>query len=289
MNTKGRCGMLPAWQWQQLVHNALVEDVGTGDLTSEAVIPLHSQGKMLLRARNPLVMCGTASLSLAFSEINPEVSVFVHAKDGEFVPITGIIAEIQGPVRALLAGERVVLNILQWLSGIATTTHEMVQLVQGLDTRILDTRKTTPTLRAFEKYAVRTGGGHNHRRGLYDAVLIKDNHIASGVSISEAVARARGFGGHTVFIEVEVDTLEQLDEALGAHPDGILLDNMTIAELKEAVRRVDHRCFLEASGGVNAQTIRAIAETGVDAASMGYLTQSAPAVDIGADWGETDE
>lgn len=278
--------MLNRIELLDLVHRALREDIGTGDITTEATIPPGATARGVILARATGVVAGLEVVRLVFSELDRGLTVISKKQDGEAVSPGDIIAEISGPARPQLMGERVALNFLQRLSGIATATHKLVELVRGYPIKVVDTRKTTPGLRALEKYAVRTGGGHNHRFGLYDAVLIKDNHIAVAGGIGPAVTAARRRAPHTVTIEVEVENLEQLEEALTAGADLIMLDNMDPATMREAVRRARLRTTtgrpvrLEASGGVRAENIVAIAETGVDLISVGYLTHSAPSLDF---------
>ena len=219
----------------------------------------------------------------AFTIFDPDVAVAIHVGDGEAVAAGAVLATVTGRTRSLLTAERTCLNLLGHLSGVATVTAEMTRLIEGTRAHIVDTRKTLPGLRALQKYAVRMGGGANHRFGLHDAVLIKDNHIAAVGSLSGAVKAAKSAVGHMVKIEVEVDTLEQLGEALAVGVDAVLLDNMTLDQLAEAVRVIDGRCLSEASGGVTPETVRSVAESGVDLISVGWLTHSAPQLDIGFD------
>ncbi|MCZ4280928.1 carboxylating nicotinate-nucleotide diphosphorylase [Kiloniella laminariae] len=267
------------------VQNALLEDLGsTGDLTSNSTILPDTCLKASVISRQEGCIAGTDFLIATMAEMSSAVNVTVLAEDGTRVQPQSVVATIEGPARAILAGERVGLNYLGHLSGIASATRTIVDLVAGLPVRITCTRKTTPGLRAFEKYAVRAGGGHNHRFGLYDGVMLKDNHIAAVVGdIGTAINRARASIGHMVKIELEVDTLEQLEIALPHKPDIILLDNMNLAQLRQAVKMVNGRAIVEASGGITAQTARAIAETGVDVLSLGWLTHSAPCLDLGLD------
>ncbi|MCY0881709.1 MAG: carboxylating nicotinate-nucleotide diphosphorylase [Firmicutes bacterium] len=278
--------MLSPWIWQDFIATALKEDVGFGDITTQALIPPTDYGRLQIIAREPMTVAGLDSLMHTYHLIDSRVSVCLHARDGQTIPPHTALASLTGPTQALLTGERVCLNILQRLSGIATATAHIVALLQDLPVTVLDTRKTTVGWRVFEKYAVSAGGARNHRMRLDDAVLIKDNHIAAVGSVSGAIARARQAVGPTVFVEVEVDTPEQMKEAVQARPDGILLDNMSVNQLREAVQWIDHRVWTEASGGITPDTVREIAETGVDAVSLGWLTHSVPAVDIGADWRE---
>lgn len=275
---------LPDLLLEPLVRAALAEDLGrAGDLTTDATVPADLLGSVALIARQPGVIAGAAAARLAWHLLDPRVDVVIEAPDGTPVRPGRRIGTATGPVRALLTGERVALNFLGHLSGIATATATLVASVAGTNARICDTRKTTPGLRALEKAAVVAGGGMNHRFGLDDAVLIKDNHIAFAGSVTEAVRRARAHAGHLVKIEVEVDTLEQLDELLTCDADAVLLDNMGPDTLAEAVRRVGGRLITEASGRITAETARAVAQSGVDLISVGWLTHSAPVLDIGLD------
>jgi len=267
-----------------LLRRALAEDLGrAGDLTSDATIPAghRSVGHVVARAHGRIA--GLAEATRAFALLDPTVEVRLLVTDGADVAAGERLAEIAGPTRSLLAAERTCLNLLGHLSGVATATADMMRRIAGTRARIVDTRKTLPGLRALQKYAVRCGGGANHRFGLDDAVLIKDNHVAAVGSIAGAVKTARDAVGHMVKIECEVDTLDQLDEALSAGVDAVLLDNMTPDQLRAAVTRVAGRCVTEASGGVTPDTVRPIAETGVDLISMGWLTHSAPQLDIAFD------
>ncbi|GEQ98030.1 nicotinate-nucleotide diphosphorylase (carboxylating) [Iodidimonas gelatinilytica] len=262
---------------------ALAEDVGTGDITSETVIPETAQLCATMVAREPMVLSGLPVACAIFRTCDPHVVLTAHAHEGDRLTKGAPILRIEGNGRGLLTAERTALNIVQHLSGIATLTGQYVAAIKGTDAVILDTRKTTPLLRSMEKYAVACGGGVNHRMGLYDAVMIKDNHIAVAGSITKAVAAAKQ-AGHSQ-IQVECDTLKQVKEALDAGATSLLLDNMPPPKLREALAIIDGRAITEASGGVRLDTVRAIAETGVDRISIGRLTQSAPAVDIGLDFG----
>jgi nicotinate-nucleotide pyrophosphorylase (carboxylating) len=234
-------------------------------------------------ARQPGVLEGLACARLAIAELDAFAELNLLAADGQSVTAGQRLLAVEADARALLAAERTALNLLGRLSGVATLTLAYVEAVAGTGARIADTRKTTPGLRALEKYAVRCGGGVNHRFGLDDAILIKDNHVAACGSVSEAVRRAKAYAGHLMKIEVEVDSLAQLDEALGEAPDVVMLDNFALADLAEAVGRAEGRVILEASGGVSLESVRAIAETGVDVISVGALTHSASVLDIGLD------
>ncbi len=275
---------MQAYLWNKLADDGLREDLGLGDITTELTIPGELYGRMLLRARQNLVVSGLPIVRAVYQILSPRVTVHFYKEDGQRCLAGEGIGSVQGPVDVLLSGERVVLNVLTWLSGIATLTREAVDLVSGLDVKILDTRKTHPGLRVYEKYAVRTGGGHNHRFGLGDAVLVKDNHIAARGSIRQTIKNIRQHAPYGMFIEVEVDRFEEIDEVLQAGVDGVLLDNMSCDELRRAVAYIDHRVVVEASGGITLKNLRQMAETGIDAISLGVLTHSAPHVDIGADW-----
>jgi nicotinate-nucleotide pyrophosphorylase (carboxylating) len=270
---------------EPIVRAALLEDVGHGsDLTTDAIVGADARGSARIVARARGVVAGLDAASLAFTLLNPDVEVTAHAADGDLVDAGTAVAQVRGQSRALLTGERTALNLLVRLCGIATMTYRFVSLTRGTKARIADTRKTTPGLRVLEKYAVRCGGGVNHRFGLDDAVLVKDNHLAAAGSVTAAVAAVRASVGHTVKVEVEVDTIAQLREALDAGVDAVLLDNMTLEQLAEAVHMVNGRAIVEASGGVTEQTVAAIAATGVDLISSGALTHSAPALDVALDW-----
>ncbi len=275
---------LPRILCEPLVRAALLEDLGrAGDITTDAIVPADAVATMALAARQDGVVAGLDVAACAFTTIDPRVEMDIGHADGSAVAAGGVIATVWGPARALLTAERTALNLLCHLSGIATATAAVVQAVRGHKARIVCTRKTTPGLRALEKYAVRAGGGSNHRFGLDDAVLIKDNHIAIAGDIRTAIARAREGTGHMVRIEVEVDSLAQLEIALAAGVDAVLLDNMSVEQLAEAVSMVGGRALTEASGRVTPQTAPAIAATGVDLISIGWLTHSAPILDIGLD------
>jgi nicotinate-nucleotide pyrophosphorylase (carboxylating) len=276
---------------RRLVELALEEDVGPGDLTSQAVIPKGLDGQAVFVARAAGVVAGLPAAAMVFEALDRRVVVGPLVEDGSAVARGARLATVRGPMRAILAGERTALNFLQHLSGIASHTRHYVDAVAGLACQVLDTRKTLPGWRLLEKYAVRCGGGHNHRLGLYDGVLIKDNHLAAigrGIKeIRKAVEAARAVVGPNMPVEVEVDDLDELDEALRCGPDIVLLDNMPPDQLREAVQRRDSlspRTRLEASGGVTLTTVRAIAETGVDRISIGALTHSSPALDIALDY-----
>jgi len=275
----------PRVLFEPLVRAALLEDVTHGgDLTTGAILHERTPARARLVARAGGVVAGLDAALLAFSLLDPRTECTTIVPDGEAASAGGAIAEVHGDARALLTGERTALNLLCRLSGVATLTRRFVERVARTKARIADTRKTTPGLRALEKYAVRCGGGVNHRYGLDDAVLIKDNHLAIAGSIAAAVQAVRRSVGHTVKIQVEVDTLDQLSEALVAEVDAVLLDNMTTEQLSNAVTAIGGRAIAEASGGVNLDTVAEIARTGVDLVSVGALTHSAPALDIGLDF-----
>jgi nicotinate-nucleotide pyrophosphorylase (carboxylating) len=277
---------------RRLATLALDEDLGAvGDLTSEILIPPERIGVAVLVARQAGVLAGLQAAELTFALVDPTLLFEAVCHDGSLLKAGDRLAVVSGRARSLLRGERTALNFVQHLSGVATFTRRFVDTLVGLSCWILDTRKTTPGWRLLEKYAVRQGGGHNHRLGLFDEILIKDNHLAALASlpepVSEAVNLARKKHGTSVPLEIEVDMLEQLDIALKAKPDSILLDNMSLENMREAVRsrnKVAPGVLLEASGGVTLETVRSIAETGVDRISVGALTHSAPAFDIGLDY-----
>ena len=276
---------LPRLIIEPLVRNALLEDLGlAGDITSAAVIPADHRSVVVMAAREPGVIAGLDAAELAFQLVEPAIVMKRHVQDGATVAPGDIIATIEGPSRSLLTAERTALNFLGHLSGIASVTAKIVAAIAGTKASVACTRKTTPGLRALEKYAVRAGGGMNHRFALYDAVLIKDNHVAVAGSVREAIRRARQGVGHLVKIEVEVDTLIQLHEAMEEGVDAVLLDNMIPEQLREAVEIVAGRAITEASGRINPQTAAAIAATGVDLISIGWITHSAPVLDIGLDF-----
>jgi len=267
------------------VRAALLEDLGrAGDITSDAVIPADATARVALVAREPGVIAGLDFSRIAWALIDPAITMRIHLADGMKVAPGDVIADITGPARGILTAERVALNFLGHLSGVATATAGIADSIKHTKARISCTRKTTPGLRFAEKYAVRAGGGANHRFGLDDAILIKDNHIAIAGGVAAAITRARAQIGHLVKIEVEVDNLDQLAAALPHRPDAVLLDNMNLATLREAVAMVAGTAMCEASGRINAETAPAIAETGVDLISAGWLTHSARVLDIGLDF-----
>ncbi|VTZ51564.1 putative nicotinate-nucleotide pyrophosphorylase (carboxylating) [Methylocella tundrae] len=276
---------LPKIAIEPLVRAALLEDLGrAGDITSDAIVPAGLNARTVLVARQPGVVAGLDLARLAFELIDARIFVRVERQDGAAVGAGDRIAVVTGPARGILTAERTALNYLCHLSGVATATAAVVAAVRGYGAKIVCTRKTTPGLRALEKYAVRAGGGGNHRFGLDDAVLIKDNHVAIAGGVREALRRARAGAGHLVKIELEVDTLEQLVEALDEGVDAVLLDNMSPETLTKAVALVDGRALTEASGRITPSTAPAVAASGVDLISIGWLTHSAPILDIGLDF-----
>lgn len=276
---------LPALMIEPVVRAALLEDIGrAGDLTTDAIVPATMRARTALVARQPGIVAGLDAAATAFRLVDPSIEVAVERPDGTRLVSGDCIATIAGPARGMLTAERVALNFLGHLSGVASAAATLVEAVRGYKARICCTRKTMPGLRALQKYAVRVGGGANHRFGLDDAVLIKDNHVAVAGGIRPAILAARCGVGHLVKIEVEVDTLAQLEEALATGVDAVLLDNMTPDELAAAVRLIDGRAIAEASGRITPQTAPAIAASGVDLISVGWLTHSASVLDIGLDW-----
>jgi nicotinate-nucleotide pyrophosphorylase (carboxylating) len=278
-------GELPRALVARAVEAALEEDLGAaGDITTDATIPVNAKGEAAIVAREAGVIAGLDLAAQAFLFLDPEVKFSPLVSDGELVKQGAKIAKIVGKTRAILTAERTALNFLGHLSGVATLTSRFVEAVAGTGARIACTRKTTPGLRALEKYAIRMGGGVNHRFGLYDGVLIKDNHIAAAGGIGNALRALGSRAGHMVRIEVEVDNLDQLKEALRFPIDAVLLDNMDVPTLKRAVAMVGGRVTTEASGGVRLETVRKIAETGIDLISAGALTHSARRLDLSLEW-----
>jgi nicotinate-nucleotide pyrophosphorylase (carboxylating) len=263
---------------ERIVHAALAEDIGAGDVTTDATVAAAAIGTAEILVKEPGVVCGLRVAATTFRALDPDLRFEALASDGDIVEPPAVVARVIGSKRAILTGERVALNFVGRLSGIATLTRSYVDAIDGTGVAVLDTRKTTPGLRELEKHAVVTGGGRNHRFGLDDAILIKDNHLRAAGSLPAAVELVRA--ASDLAIEVECETLEQVAEALGLGVDAILLDNMTLAELREAVALAAGRVRLEASGGVDLDTIRAIAETGVDEISVGALTHSARSLDV---------
>jgi len=273
---------------RRAVRAALAEDLGSGDATTLATVPQNAKSVALMRAREPLTVAGLAFAETAFRQLAPKIKIKKYFRDGERAKAGDTLLKISGAARAILSAERVALNFVQRLSGVATATAQFVEAVHGTNAKILDTRKTTPGWRRFEKYAVACGGGKNHRIGLFDMILIKDNHLVALQNeqvnaIAAAVLRARK-KFPKLKVEVEADTLEQVAQAADAGADIILLDNMTTAQLRQALKIIRGRAITEASGGVNLKTVRKIAATGVDFISVGAITHSARAVDIGLDF-----
>ena len=277
---------LPDIILEPIVRLALQEDLGrAGDLTTDATIDPETQLKAVIRARSPGSIAGLDAAGLALRMIDPAVALKIDQPDGSQVQAGDVVASFEGSARSILTAERTMLNFMGRLSGIATFTRKFVDAIDGTSARIVCTRKTTPGHRAVEKRAVRCGGGTSHRYGLDDAIMIKDNHIAAAGSLEDAVKRAQAYAGHLRMIEVEVDTLEQLERLIPLAPHAVLLDNMDCEDLKTAVSMVNRRFTTEASGGVTLDTVRAIAATGVDFISVGALTHSAPNLDLGMDIG----
>ncbi|MEK6312691.1 MAG: carboxylating nicotinate-nucleotide diphosphorylase [Curtobacterium sp.] len=280
-------GTIPAHALRRVIDTALEEDAPWGDVTSEAFIPLAATATATLAAREPGVLSGGGVFVAVMHAVDPTIGAEVHVADGTRFVAGDALVTVSGPARSVLRAERVALNLVQRMSGVATLTAEYVAAVVGTSARIVDTRKTTPGLRAVERYAVRCGGGRNHRTSLSDAVMAKDNHLAvllaDGIDIGDAVRAARQRLGHTVHLEVEVDRVDQIEPVVAAGVDTIMLDNFGPDELVEGIAVVDGRALVEASGGVNLDTVAAIAATGVDVISVGALTHSARALDLGLD------
>jgi nicotinate-nucleotide pyrophosphorylase (carboxylating) len=270
---------------EKAVRAALEDDIGrAGDITSIATIPADMQAKCVMAPRKPGTICGLTVAEMAFKLVDPNIKFEYLAEDGDtFTKVRTPVARISGNARAILTAERTALNFITHMSGIATMTAKFVELTKHTKAKIIDTRKTTPNLRAFEKYAIRCGGGLNHRFGLDDAFLVKDNHIAVCGGIKQALQACKAHAGHLLKIEIEVDGLDQLREVLEEGADAVLFDNMTVEQMAEGVRMVAGRMRIEASGGINADSVKAVAEAGVDVISSGALTHSAPILDIGLD------
>ena len=272
--------------YEDLIRRALAEDLGrAGDLTTDSIVPASVSAEARIEVRDEGRIAGLGLAQAVFTLMDPRLEFEILIQDGQDAEAGATLARIQGPARALLSAERTALNLLGRMCGIATTTRNIARTIEEFDAKVVCTRKTTPTLRAIEKYAVRAGGGANHRFGLDDAVLIKDNHIAVAGSVRDAILRARSAVGHMVKIEVEVDRLDQLAIALELGVDAVLLDNMDLDTLREAVSMIDGRAIADASGGINPSTAPAVASTGVDLLSVGWLTHSAPGLDVGLDIG----
>lgn len=278
--------LLPSIMVEPLVRTALLEDLGrAGDITTDAIIPADTRAEAALVARKSGVVAGLDCALMAFRLIDPTLETAVAKSDGSLVEDGDVIATVSGLARGILSAERVALNFMCHLSGIASATAAIVRSIDGYSTRLVCTRKTMPGLRALQKRAVRLGGGFNHRFGLDDGMLIKDNHIAAAGGLKEAITRARAAAGHLVKIELEIDTLQQLEEALDlATVDAVLLDNMSLDDIRRAVGMVSNRIVTEASGNITTDTARAVAATGVDLLSSGWLTHSVSGLDIGLDW-----
>ena len=264
----------------KIIDSALEEDLGPGDITTEALVDLSVNGEARLIAKEEIILAGIGVFSRVFSRLDPEIVVETKYRDGEAVSNGEDIGIVKGSMRGILSGERTALNFLQRLSGIATLTRKYVERTDSSKVRVIDTRKTTPGLRILEKYAVRRGGGFNHRFGLFDGILIKDNHIAVAGSIAKALARIKGRVPHTLRIEVEVEDIKGVEEAIGAGADAILLDNMSLKEMREAVSIAGGRVLLEASGGITLESIEEVSKIGIDLISVGAITHSARSVDI---------
>lgn len=272
--------MLMKQQMDEIIYRALAEDIHYGDITTDSLIKEECPVKGQLIAKEEGIMAGLEFFTRVFEILDQQVKITLAKKDGDPVQKGEVIGKLEGDARAILKGERTALNILQRMSGIATMTNHLVKAVEGTKARVVDTRKTTPGLRIIEKHAVTLGGGYNHRFNLSDAVLIKDNHIRSVGCIEEAVKRARAAIPHTMKIEVETETIEEVEEALRAKADIIMLDNMTCEKMKEAIRIINGRALTEASGNITRDTVRQVAETGIDIISCGALTHSVKALDI---------
>lgn len=270
-------------EMRKVVRRAVEEDLGTGDITTDNIIDEGEVGKGVITVKEQAVISGLKAAENVFKKIDPELDFRCLKEDGDEVDEGDEIAVVEGKVRSILKGERLALNFLQRMSGIATKTRRYVDRVKGYDVRIVDTRKTTPNLRMFEKWAVRSGGGQNHRMGLYDAVLIKDNHIRSTGGISEAVQRVKGKIPHTTKVEVEVESVEGVNEALENGADIIMLDNMSLEDMKRSVKLIGEKAVIEASGGITLDNVQEVASTGVDVISVGALTHQIESVDISLD------
>lgn len=271
--------MYALFQFEELVERALQEDIGTGDLSS-LIIPEDFMGEARIYAKENGVVSGIPIAEMIFKKVDPRITIESNVKDGERINPGLLILTLKGPLAGILQAERTAINFMQHLSGISSITRRMVDIVSDLGVKVTDTRKTMPGMRALQKYAVRVGGGNNHRFGLYDAVMLKDNHHAAVGGLVEAVKRVKEKTGHMVKIEVECETLTQVEEAIAAGVDVIMLDNMSMEDMKHAVGYIGKRAIVEASGGVTEENIREIAETGVDIVSVGRLTHSVQAVDF---------
>lgn len=272
-------------QFQELIDQALKEDIGSGDLSTR-ILTDDLTGLAKIYSKQEGVVAGLLLVEQVFKSVDPRIQIHRLVNDGDEVKVGGVVLELIGALSSILQGERTALNFLQHLSGIATATKQAVDLVSGLPVGIVDTRKTLPGWRALQKYAVRVGGGQNHRFGLYDAVMLKDNHLAAVGGLTEAVERTRAQVGHMIKIEVECESIEQVKEAVTCGVEVIMLDNMGIEEMREAVQYIDHRAIVEASGGMQEELLRKVAETGVDLISIGALTHSVKALDFSLDLGD---
>jgi len=277
--------MFATFQFQELIDRGLQEDIGTGDL-STSIMPEDLTGFAKIYAKQKGVVAGLLIAEQVFQRVDPRICVRRLFKEGDEVEVGGVVLELSGPLSSILQGERTALNFLQHLSGIATATKRAVDQVEGLSVRIVDTRKTLAGWRTLQKYAVRVGGGKNHRFGLYDSVMLKDNHLAAVGGLTEAVHRIKAQVGHMTKIEVECETIEQVQEAVACGVDVIMLDNMDLVTMREAVLYIDRRALVEASGGMLEEHLREVAETGVDLISMGALTHSVQALDFSLDLGD---
>ena len=264
----------------KIIDTALDEDIGPGDITTSGIVNSFLKGKAQLVPKEEIVLAGIGIFARVFSRLDPEIMLHCSYHDGDVIPSGLTIGTVTGSMRGILSGERTALNFLQHLSGIATLTRKYVEKTGPSIVRVIDTRKTTPGLRILEKYAVRMGGGFNHRFGLFDGILIKDNHIDAAGSITEAVKKMRATAPHTLKIEIEVENIKGLKEAINAGVDAVLLDNMSVKEIKEAVSIAGGKILLEASGGITLETITAISKTGINLISVGAITHSARSVDI---------
>lgn len=273
-------------QYEPILRAALTEDIGAGDVTTLLTVPEDATASARVLVKAEGVLAGLEVGLRTFTLLDPDIKVTLSGEDGQRVTHGVVVATVSGRAQSLLTAERVCLNVMQRMSGVATMAARFADAVEGTGARIVDTRKTTPLLRHLEKYAVRCGGAHNHRWGLADGILIKDNHLAAGGGVAACVTRAKEHAPHTLKVEVECKTLAQVEEAVAAGADLLLLDNMPLETLRTAVGIVDGRAKTEASGGVNLQTVRFIAETGVDLISVGALTHSAPSLDISLDFDE---
>jgi len=275
-----RPSLPPDATWLPLVERALAEDLGPGDVTCEAVLPAEAKGEAVIESRESLVVCGLAVAEAVFRRVDPGLRFHAERADGEQVAAGRVLASLQGSVRSILAGERTALNFLGRLCGVATLTHRYVEAVSGTAARIVDTRKTLPGWRVLDKYAVAMGGGQNHRMGLFDALLVKDNHVAAAGSVAAATRAARAGAPPHLHLQVEVESLAEARAAAEAGADSLLLDNLTPEQMRPIVEALGDRLRLEASGGVTLENVRRVAETGVHRISVGALTHSAPAADV---------